>query len=308
MLISRSVCCLVLLATCSPLLAVETPLIWKFQVGDEHHYRMTQNMDMEMSFGATDRKIETGMQQVLDMTWKIEQVDDQGQAAVTQSVDRVQMDMQAPGQQEMHYDTDSDDAPAGFAAMLVPLYKAMTAEPFGMTMSSRGEIKDLKMSEALIKSMKAVPGAAMLGEMFSDEGFKNMMQQSSLILPKPEDLEPGYEWTTNTEMKNPQFGVLKIEATYRYLGPREVEGKPFEVFSIAMNMDFGEAPGGMQMEITGQESHGEILFSREDGRLESSKMQQHTEMSISAASQEMTQTIDQTVILEHVEKQPAEQE
>ena len=287
---------------CCPVQADETPLVWKFQAGDEHHYQMTQDMDMEMSIGTADRKIETSFEQVLDMTWKIEKVDDQGFAKMLQSVDRVRMDMQAPGQQEMHYDTESEEAPSGFGAMVGPMFKAMTAEPFKMTFTPRGKITDLEMPESLAKAMKAIPGAAAMGEMFSDEGFKNMIQQSSLILPEPKDLEPGHEWASKAEMKNAQFGQLEVETTYRYLGTREVEGKPYEVFSIAMQMDFGEGPGGVQIDITSHESHGEILFSREEGRLQSSKVQQVIEMNIVAGNQEMKQKMVQTMEFKRIEK------
>jgi len=298
--------CLLTLVLWSPAQAAEEPLLWKFKAGDEHHFRMTQNMDMGMILGTTDRKIETNVKQVLDMTWKIEAVDDQGQATLVQSVDRVQMDMQAPGQQKMHYDTDADEAPSGFAAMLVPMFKAMTAEPFKMTITPRGEIKDFEIPAALAKAMAAIPGAAAMGEMFSDEGFKNMIQQSSLILPEPKDLEPGHEWTTKLQMKNAQLGMINTETTYGYLGSREVEGKPYEVFSVVMKMSFGESPGGVQVEITNHESSGEILFSREAGRLESSKMQQEMEMSITVGNQAMKQKMVQTVVFERVAKQPAE--
>ncbi len=298
--------CLLVVLLWNPVQAVEAPLVWKFQVGDEYHYRMTQNMDMKMTLGVTDRKIETSVQQVLDMTWKIEAVDDQGLATLVQSVDRVQMDMQAPGQQKMHYDTDSDEAPSGFAAMLVPMFKAMTAEPFKMTITPRGEIKEFEMPEALAKAMATVPGAAAMGEMFSDEGFKKMIQQSSLILPEPKDLEPGHEWTTKIQIKNAQLGVIETETTYSYLGSREVEGKPFEVFSIVLKMSFGEAPGGVQMEVTSHESSGEILFNREAGRLESSKMQQDIEMSITTGNH-ATQKMVQTMTFERVEEQSVEQ-
>jgi len=186
--------------------------------------------------------------------------------------------------------------------MLVPLFKAMTSEPFKITITQRGEIKSLEIPEALSKAMQSTPGAAMMGEMFSDEGFKKMIQQSSLILPETKDLTPGYEWTSKAEMKNSQFGVLEIETTYRYLGPRERKGNSYEVFSFKMKMNFGEAPDGVQMEVVNQDSNGEIFFSRAAGRLESSKFQQDMEMNSSAAGQAVTQTMVQTMVFERVTK------
>ncbi len=302
------ICFLLVIANCLPTVAAETPLVWKFQAGDEHHYRMSQSMEMDMTLGTSDREIKTGMTQVIDMTWKIEAVDDQGIATLEQTVDRVQMDMDAPGRQKMHFDTDSDESPSGFAAMLAPLFKAMTAEPSQMTITPRGKIQNFEMPESLAKAMKALPGAAAMGEMFSDEGFRNMIQQSSLILPEPKDLNPGYEWTTKTEIENPQFGTMEITTTYSYLGSREVKGKPYEAFGITLQMDFGEGPGGIKMDIVSHESEGVILFSRETGRLESSKMQQDMRMNISTGKQEIVQKMVQTVTFERVEQPQTEQE
>lgn len=301
-------CFLLVLAHWYPVQAEEAPLVWKFQAGDVHHYRMTQNTDMNMTIGTSDREVKTGMTQVIDMTWKIEAVDDQGIATLVQSVTRVQMDMQAPGQQKMHYDTDSDEAPAGFAAMLAPLFKAMTAEPFKMTITPRGEIQVFEMPESLAKAMKSLPGGVAMGEMFSDKVFKSMIQQSSLILPEPNDLKPDYEWTTQAEMKIPQIGTMEIATTYVYLGSREVKEKPYEVFSMTMKIGFGEGLGGVKMDVVSHESKGEILFSREAGRIESSNMQQDMIMNISMGNHNMVQNMVQTVTFVRVEQPQTEKQ
>ena len=287
--------------------AEESPLVWKFQVGDEYHYRMTQNMDMEMSMGAADRKSETSMHQVMDMTWKVTNIDDQGVASISQLVNRVSMDMRAPGQPELHYDTDADEAAAGFAVMVDPLFKAMTAEPFELRITPRGEIKDLKIPQAFAAALKKIPGAAMMGEMFSDEGFKNMMQQSSLVLPEPKDLKPGHEWTRESKIENAQIGELTTKSTYRYLGSKEVKGKPFEVFGVTMETEFGAMPEGLQMEVARQDSQGEIFFDREAGSLESSNLKQDMETNISMAGQEMSQKMVQTMMFERVEQKSSEE-
>ena len=296
---TRMVCCLLAMGSCSFALAEEAPLVWKFAVGQEHHYRMTQNMDMAMSMGAAG-DVETGVEQVMDMTWKVEAVSEHGGATIAQTIDRVQMDMQAPGQQEMHFDTDSEESPKGFAVMVAPMFKAMMAEPFGLTMTPRGEITQAKIPEALTEALKAMPGAAAMGEMFSEEGFKGMMQKSSLVLPAPEDLVEGYAWGNDFEMKNAQFGKISVKTTYTYRGVKEVEGKPYEAFDFDMEMNFGEGAGGIAIEITQQESKGQILFSREAGALHSTTLKQDMDMVISVGEQTIGQKILQTMVFERV--------
>jgi len=298
-------CCLFLVTSFSTALAVEAPLLWKFNTGDEHHYRMTQNMDMKMSMGAAG-EMQTGVKQVMNMTWKVESVDEQGTASITQTIDRVQMDMQAPGQQEMHFDSNSDEAPAGFAVMVAPLFKAMMAEPFKLTMTPRGEITKAEIPESLTEAMKNLPGAAAIGEMFSEDGFKNMLQKSSLVLPEPKDLVEGYQWTTEFEMKNPQFGELAVQATYTYRGTKEVAGEKFDAFDYDLEMEFGEGAAGLEIKVTEQDSQGEILFSREAGALHSSTLKQDMDMEISTAGQNITQKLSQTMMFERVEEKNGE--
>lgn len=294
-------CCLLLTSSWGYATAEEPPLVWQFRVGDEHRYRMTQKMDMEMLLGAADRQVETSIQQILDLTWRIEHIDDQGQATILQTIDRLQMDMQAPGQQAMHYDTAADKSPSGFAAMLVPLFKALTDEPFKISISPRGEIVGVEIPERVAKAMQSIPGAAMMGEMLTDEGLSNMIQKSSLVLPKPADLQPGLEWTRKIEMSNAQLGAIHSTTTYRYLGARQVEGESYEAFHISMDRIFGEGHGGALMELVNQKSDGEILFSRAAGRLESSKLQQEIELRTASGDRGTTQKMVQHTTFERIE-------
>ncbi len=286
-----------------PLLADASPLIWKFQVDEEYQYRMTQEMNMELALGATDRMVETSTRQAIDLTWKVQQVGEQGQAQLMQSVDRIQMDLQAPGQQKMHYDTASEETPTGFAAMLVPLFQAMTKQPFAMTMGPRGEIFELEVPENVAEALKTIPGAKKMGSLFASDGFKQMLQQTSLVLPDSENLILGQEWSTVSVVENEELGEIKTVTTYEYLGPREVRGEAYEAFAISMAITFGQAPYGMLVESKVKKSAGEILFSREKGRLESSHLHQDMELQFATGGQTMTQHMSHTVTLEYVEPQ-----
>jgi len=302
-------CCVVIALAPSLSLAKESPtktLAWKFKVGDVHPYRFMQDMDMTMAMPGAPQEIKTGVKQVMDMSWKVTEVGDDGIATVEQSIDRVQMEMQAPGQPEMKYDTSSKDAPTGYAAMVAPLFKAMTAEPFVVKMSPRGEILELKMPAGLKETLAKIPGAASVSEMFTEDGFKDMMQKSALVLPEAKDLKPGHEWTTTSELKNPQFGTLETKATYQYLGLREVEGKPYEVFSLTTEIEYTELPENLEMKVTEQKAEGEIFFDPAGGYLHSSKLKQDMTTDLAAGGREMKQNMVQTVLLERNEKKSGE--
>lgn len=167
--------------------------------------------------------------------------------------------------------------------MLVPLFKALTAAPFQVTMTPRGEITQVELPEAVAEALKNQPGAPQMGELATADGFKKLVGQASFVLP--EKLEPGMEWTARTESQLPAVGTQTAVTTYRYEGPKEVDGVPLEAFSARLSLSF--AGGELPVTVTNQESVGEILFNRQEGRLESSTMDMLTDLKITAAGQEV---------------------
>ena len=134
-------------------LAAESALVWKLKQGDEQHYLITQSNKMSMNLGqagATD----TQFKQRINMTWNVKSVDENGTAELEQSIDRIRLEMEAPGQKGIEYDTKSDEAPRGYAAMLVPLYKAMTSVPFQATITARGEFTSFVVPKKTVEALK----------------------------------------------------------------------------------------------------------------------------------------------------------
>ncbi|NOY43226.1 MAG: hypothetical protein GXP26_15505 [Planctomycetes bacterium] len=282
-------------------LSAAEPLTWKFEVGGKYHYQMVQEMKMSMDLGPAGETV-TSFTQTMDMIWEVEAIDENGTATVTQKISRMRMDITAPGQDTVHYDTESDETPQGYAAMLAPMLKALTSEKFTTTMLPSGEVTEVEVPKSLIEAMSRGPASAMMGGLASEEGFKNMFTQGSLTLPKPEDLVEGHKWSTSMEMANPAVGKIVIDSTYRYAGPREIEGQQFEVFIPTINTSFGvaEEPGAATVKVNKQETTGEILFNRSAGRLESSAINQQMDSTITVAGNTMNQKIDQKVSLKFV--------
>ena len=84
------------------------------------------------------------------MTWDVQGVDEKtGEAVIKQKFDRVKMKMTTPVG-GFEYDSKSEAAPTGLGAMIAPMYKAMTKGEFEITMTSRGEVKDVKIPEEVI--------------------------------------------------------------------------------------------------------------------------------------------------------------
>jgi hypothetical protein len=185
--------------------------------------------------------------------------------------------------------------------MIAPLFDAMTKGQFVITMTPLGEVTNVEVPQEVVDALKNSPGAQMMGEMASAEGFKQMISQGTLVLPK-EMPTVGYQWTNTIEMKNPMVGQQKVQTTYTYDGTKEVDGQSYYLFKPTVKMTF-EGQGPMQMTLKEQKSDGEILFNADAGRMHSSKLNQDLAMSMNMGDQAFEQKIHQVV---DVQVTPAE--
>ncbi|QDT01135.1 DUF6263 family protein [Adhaeretor mobilis] len=283
--------------------------VWKFTPGDEHHYEMTQDMNMSMDMGQAG-KMDTSIGTFIDTTWKVEGLDEKGNAVVEQKINRMKMDIKGPGGQNIAVDSADEKEPEGFGAQLAPLVKALTSSAFKVTMTPQGKITEVDVPEELLKKMQESPGAAMMGDLASKKGFEQLIRQGSLYFPEGE-LKEGQNWSNKVENKNPMFGKQTIETTYTYEGSKEVDGKQYAVFKPSLKLAFGDGAGaqGAQVAIKDQKSSGEILFDRDAGFLAQSMINQDMNLTITAGGQNINQVIKQTINLKRYDpKQRAAEE
>ena len=269
----------------------EEPLRWKFKVGEQLDYQLTQQMNMDMDAGQTG-KLHTSMNQVMNMQWDVKGVNDQGDAVVEQSIKRIQMKMEAPGGQGFEYDSSAEGPAVGMAAMIAPMFEAMTAGAFEVTMTPRGEVRDVRIPPDMAAAIAKGPGAAG-GEKAAIEQFKAMITQGAFVLPENPPT-PGQEWSTKVDVNNPAGGNQKVETTYKYEGTRDVDGTTYAVIRPSLKMELaGNAM--MQMKVKEQKTNGEVLFNQQAGRLHSMSIDQDLTMDISVGGQTMPGTIKQKV-------------
>jgi hypothetical protein len=276
----------------------EEQLRWKFNVGEKLDYTMVQEMNMAASGAALGAAGQTtNMRQEMDMTWDVQGVNNEGEAVIKQKFDRVKMKMTGPNG-GFEYDSKSEAAPTGLGALIAPMYKAMTQSEFEITMTARGEVKDVKVPEEVLTALKSSPGAAQMGDIATAEGFKKMISQGALVLPQDPPKE-GDTWQTKVEMSNPAVGKQTVETTYRYEGTKDTEGTKYAVIKpdLKMNFDAGEAKVAPQlsMKIAEQSSDGEILFNIDKGRLYSTTLTQKVTIDATVAGQTIQQKIDQKI-------------
>jgi hypothetical protein len=265
-------------------------LRWKFKPGEALHYQMDQKTVTQIKLSNQDANnpgIKTTNTQVIDMTWKVGSVAADGTAEVTQTIDRLQTKIEMPGA-AFEYDSKADKAPEGpIAAAVVPMLKALVGARFEFKMTPRGELSDVKIPESLVKALKEA-GPAASGGMFTEDGLKNMIHESSLALPD-EDLAKGKSWDRSAKMPPSPIGVMTLAKTYTYEGPAD-SGEKIGL-SVKMSLE-PAADNKIDVKIGAQDGKGTFIFDNKAGRVATSNVSEKVDMTISVMNQQITQNLE----------------
>ncbi len=275
----------------------QTALTYKFKKGDALNYHTATEQKQSMSVMGMD--IKTTMSQGMEMSWTVNAVQD-GKAEMVQKINRFRQKMDMPGGQGFEYDSKDGKKPTGPIGDLVsPLFDAMVGAEISLKMDPQGETTGTKVSEKLMKAIKENPALAQMGGMFSEEGMKNMMQESAVSFPK-EPISKGKTWNKVVEVKLP-FGVMKLNTTYIYQGPEMRNNAQLEKIDTKATLAIEPVAGAdVAIKIKSSDVKGAIYFDNKAGRIIEATQTQKIVMEISAAGQMIDSNQDQTTTMKLV--------
>lgn len=184
--------------------AEETAIAWKFTKGDKLLVTREQNTVSQTS--VANKPVRTTVDTTVDMTWTVHDVDEQGAAQITQSLDRIQVKMDA-GHGLVEFDSASKEKPVAAVKTLADGVLPLVGGTFEITMTRRGEMLGLKPSEKLAK---------LLGSKLDDAGIAKLLQQPLVLLPE-KAVEPAASWETQRTLPS-SLGDLRQTLTYKFAG------------------------------------------------------------------------------------------
>ncbi|MGD0043661.1 MAG: DUF6263 family protein [Isosphaeraceae bacterium] len=275
-------------AAAQPTHGAET-MRWKFKPGETLRYTMVQETTQGMK--AMGQEFKTSLNQTVDLHWSVKNVASDGVAELSQTIDRVRTKVEGPGN-SFEFDSQAGKDPEGqIASLLTPMLKALVGAEFTFKMNGRGELSEIKVPQKLLDSLRQAGPAANASGMFSEEGMKNLISQSSLTLAEG-PLEKGKSWTQQAKVPVPMLGTMVTDKTYTFDGPSPKDPGLLQVLLDTKVTLEPAADSNIAVKITSQKGTGEFAFDPEAGRVVSSRVNDKLQMSLSVMGQELEQSTD----------------
>ncbi len=276
----------------SPLsVQAQEELRWKFQSGETLKYLVQQKMQTEMSVAG--QKVNSTMQQSMDMSWKVGTVSPIGNATVSQTVERVKMKMEGGPFGAIEFDTSSTEVPANqIVKAMADVFRKIVGQEFQVTMLPSGKVQDVQVPKELLSSITSgIGGASPLNE----DTLKQMMEQSSVMLPGGV-VKVGETWNSSQQVELP-FGQMTVSSQMTYEGKDASTG----MAKIAMKPTISVTPkegAPIQVSLTKSEGVGRVLFDAARGRIVRSDLNLTLQMQVSQQGQVIDQSIKQDTTMQ----------
>jgi hypothetical protein len=252
-------------------LAFAANLAWKFTPGDEQNYRLTQSSRLDDA--AAENKQLASIEQSLDLTWKVLEVSEAGEAKISLAVTAFSLVAKGPGGQDVHYDSESTEEAQGYAAMLAPIGKRLADSPLVFKMNAQGEISDVQLPEELAEAVKSVPG----GKKFAQDGglasFETLARLGAPLNPPAGEVTAEQTWAAIRNMEVPVLGMTKAEFTYKVASPISEEE-----ITIEQHLLLALAGTEQVAKLDNQKSSGTIVWDAVKGRPETSTLNYEVEI------------------------------
>ncbi|HEX5270442.1 MAG TPA: DUF6263 family protein [Gemmataceae bacterium] len=212
---------------------------FKFKAGEKVRYTTESRTLIEMTLGGETVKQETTL--AIDMTWEATQVDKDGRATVTSTLDRGRFSTDTAGG-KMSYDTKEGKEPDDelFKLMVKPL-RTLVGGQVTFEMTPRGLVEKVKPSEEVEKLYK--------GRNFMVVGIVQTLAAPPLVLPV-EAPRKSDSWTEKAgTATTPATGPAALEVKYTYEGPVQRGGRQVEKISMKLVASAEKPPQGTKVDL-----------------------------------------------------------
>lgn len=285
----------------SPVEAAEgVPLKWKFSPGQSSHYVSSQDVKINSKGGGFTQ--EMVMKQTSDIHWMVESLDDDGNAHITQTIERIRVETGA-ADDALKFDSNDDKAPEGADEMSIEALRIGVNQPVNLVLNPHGKVVDVRLSDQFAQKLKESSQYGPLSAMFSRDNLKQMASMSTLELPA-DPVTKGETWQQESTLSDPVAGKQKLTTTYRYDGSEEHDGRHLDKIAATATISTGDGNKAVPLTIKDQKLNGVFWFDRKAGRIDEMEMTIKVVRELPAGANKLEQTLV-TKLHTHLSDEPA---
>ncbi|MFQ5734092.1 MAG: DUF6263 family protein, partial [Planctomycetaceae bacterium] len=212
---------------------------------------------------------------------------------LAQRITRVHVVMEGGPFGKVEYDSDKKDGAGGLlAGQFKKTFGAIVNTDITMTMSPRGEVKGLELSDeakAALKKAGAAGGPG--GGGISEDTFKQMSSQMGAFFPE-KAVSKGATWKNKFEIDNPA-GKMKVDTTFKYAGTVSEGGSRLAKIELKPVISVSPKAGApVALTFKDKGSSGTSYFDVSRGLLTRSSVVQNLEMSAAGMAITMKSTTE----------------
>lgn len=264
-------------------------LTWKFKPHQTSRYATSVDVKSQHKVG-NGQPEEMISKQTNDMTWMVDSVDADGNAHVTQTIERVRVESAAQGE-KIAFDSKDGKVPEGLDEAAVEPLRIMVNQPVLLVIDTHGKVVDVRPSDKLAEKLKKSSQSGPLAAMFSRDSLKQMTSMNTVEFPA-DAVSRGTTWQQRATLNDPMAGRQTLETTYRYDGIEEHDGQKLDKISATAKVVSATDQGANQrITIKDQKSNGVIWFDRNVGRIHELEMTTKVVRDINLGQQKVDETL-----------------
>ena len=265
-------------------------LEWKFKTGDVLTYNVQNTMDST----AVVNGVQSGssIQQTMRMVWDVETRGADGSYVLGQTIQRIKVRMSPDGQNFREFDSGSSELPSDpIVRSLGNMFGKIVNQRFRVTMAPTGEIRNVEVPPGLLETLRTAAAGTPGG--LDDEGLKQMLGQTSVILPSGE-VEKGHIWSSKQEIVMP-FGTLNVspQMTYRGITDSGIAAIQY-IPSVELEPKRGTP---VKLSLTRSDGTGSVKFDVGRGRIARMQLDLDMDMVTEVRGQKITQKLKQKTLM-----------
>ncbi|KPJ56454.1 MAG: hypothetical protein AMS16_02410 [Planctomycetes bacterium DG_58] len=289
----------VLLLAGSTSVAEKVLLRARYKQGEKYLTVMVSKQEIDQTFGTQRQKIKQTMK--MEMAMQVLSVDAEGTADIKVTYRRMAIKQESPFG-TLDYDSADPDK-KDLSHPSVAGYKALVGNWVIMTMSSRGEVKGIRGTERIKKSiLDTIPegperevAAKQLDRIMSADRFSQQMSGFSMVLPE-NPVGVGDTWKHDQKM-NLGFANVLVRMDFK---ARRITTDTVDVERTATIESTGQADAGAPMTFTvadGSKQSGTTKVNRTNAALTSSELSQTMNVTIQVRGRTIKQNVTGTATL-----------